>query len=134
LILVDTGPLVALVYRNDPNHRRCAHAIRTFHEPVGTVWPVVTEAMHLLNFSPAGQEGVWGFLESGEIQLLALASGDLGRIRALMTKYRDLPMDLADAALVRVGEREGARTVFTLDRRDFGIYRPLHMARFALVP
>jgi hypothetical protein len=43
-------------------------------------------------------------------------------------------MDFADAALVRVGEREGVGTVFTLDRRDFSVYRPAHTSRFTLVP
>ena len=51
-----------------------------------------------------------------------------------MLKYRDLPMDLADAALVRLGEREGIRKVFTTDRRDFGLYRPSRIGRFTIVP
>jgi predicted nucleic acid-binding protein len=58
----------------------------------------------------------------------------VSRLRALMEKYRDLPMDLADAALVRVAERERIRDVFTLDRRDFSIYRPLGLGRFRIVP
>ena len=51
-----------------------------------------------------------------------------------MDKYRDLPMDLADAALVRVAERERLRTVFTIDRRDFSVYRPLGLGKFRIVP
>jgi uncharacterized protein len=51
-----------------------------------------------------------------------------------MKKYRDLPMDLADAALVRVAEREGIRTIFTVDRRDFSLYRPLGLGRFRIIP
>ncbi|MEO8053608.1 MAG: hypothetical protein ABI768_00540 [Acidobacteriota bacterium] len=51
-----------------------------------------------------------------------------------MRKYRDLPMDLGDAALVRVAEREKLRRVFTLDRRDFSLYRPLRLGRFFIVP
>ena len=50
---------------------------------------------------------------------------DCLRMRELMWKYRDLPMDLADAALVRVAERERVRRIFTVNRRDFGIYRPI---------
>jgi uncharacterized protein len=134
VILVDTGPLVALVYRNDVHHRRCVEATRGFHDALGTVWPVVTEAMHLLHFSLESREGVWQLLESQEIEVLDLRVADVGRIRALMRKYRDLPMGFADAALVRVGEREGARTVFTLDRRDFSVYRPAHTSRFTVVP
>jgi predicted nucleic acid-binding protein len=55
-------------------------------------------------------------------------------MRELMRKYRDLPMDLADAALVRVAERERLRRIFTLDRRDFQVYRPSRMGRFAVLP
>lgn len=51
-----------------------------------------------------------------------------------MEKYRDLPMDLADAALVRVAERDRIKTVFTIDRGDFSLYRPLGLGRFRLVP
>ncbi len=51
-----------------------------------------------------------------------------------MWKYRDLPMDLADAALVRVAEREGLRRVFTIDRQDFEIYRPHRLGRFEIIP
>ena len=50
-----------------------------------------------------------------------------------MRKYRDLPMDLADAALVRVAERERIRRIFTTDRRDFTLYRPRKLGRFLLV-
>jgi len=55
-------------------------------------------------------------------------------MRGLMWKYRDLPMDLADAALVRVAERERIRRVFTVDRRDFAIYRPNRLGRFQILP
>ncbi len=51
-----------------------------------------------------------------------------------MRKYRDLPMDLADAALVRVAEREKLRRIFTLDHRDFAIYRPSRLGRFLIIP
>jgi len=55
-------------------------------------------------------------------------------MRQLMQKYRDLPMDLADAALVRIAEREGIRRIFTLDRRDFALYRPTGVGRFEIIP
>jgi len=51
-----------------------------------------------------------------------------------MWKYRDLPMDLADAALVRIAEREKIRRIFTVDRRDFGLYRPYRLGRFEILP
>lgn len=66
--------------------------------------------------------------------MLPLDESDAPRIGELMRKYRDLPMDLGDAALVRVAEREKLRRVFTLDRRDFSLYRPLRLGRFFIVP
>jgi predicted nucleic acid-binding protein len=51
-----------------------------------------------------------------------------------MRKYKDLPMDLADAALVRVAEREKLARIFTIDRRDFDLYRPRGLPRFTIIP
>jgi len=73
-------------------------------------------------------------LQDERISLFALDTGDVRRMRELMRKYRELPMDVADAALVAVAEREGITRVFTLDRRDFGVYRPARIGRFSLVP
>jgi predicted nucleic acid-binding protein len=72
-------------------------------------------------------------LESGALQLHQVGEADYARTRELMHKYADRPMDLADAALVRVAERERIFTVFTVDRSDFEVYRPLGR-RFRIVP
>ena len=72
-------------------------------------------------------------LDRGVIKLLPLAGEDMSRMRELMKKYKDLPMDLADAALVTVAEREKLRRIFTLDRRDFEVYRPARLGRFILL-
>ena len=73
-------------------------------------------------------------IETGAVELLALGPDDVPRMKELMRKYRDLPMDLADAALVRVAERDKVRRIFSLDSRDFQIYRPARIGRFAIVP
>ena len=134
MVLVDAGPLIALIHADDNHHERCVATLRSLDEPLGTVWPVVTEAMCLLNFSWKAQEALWEMLERGVVVLLPVENADLTRIRELMKKYRDLPMDLADAALVAVAEREKIRRVFTLDRRDFDIYRPVKLGRFTILP
>jgi hypothetical protein len=59
---------------------------------------------------------------------------DVPRIRELMRKYADRPMDLADAALVRVAERENVRRIFTVDRRDFTVYRLHGRIRLIVIP
>jgi predicted nucleic acid-binding protein len=134
MILVDTGPLVALIHEDDNEHSICKETFLTFSEPLGTVWPVLTEAMYLLSFSWVAQNALWEMTQAGAVEILSLGTDDVARMRELMRKYRDLPMDLADAALVRVAERERLRRIFTLDRRDFQIYRPSRMGRFAVLP
>ena len=134
MILVDAGPLVALFHRDDQNHEACVEALREMRDSLVTAWPCVTEAMHLLAFSSEAQDAVWEILVTERLQLLPLDAGDAPRMRELMRKYRDLPMDLADAAVVRLGEREGIRTVFTTDRRDFTVYRPARIGRFTIIP
>jgi len=80
------------------------------------------------------QSEILRIIEHGEVQFAELDRSDVPRIRELMDKYHDLPMDLADAALVRVAERQRIRTIFTLDRREFAIYRPGGIGRFHIVP
>ncbi len=133
MILVDAGPLIALIHADDRNHARCEAALAKIREPLATVWPAIAEAMYLLH-TWRSQEVLWKMLETGALAVLPLALPDLARMRALMKKYRDLPMDLADAALVRVAERERVRRIFTLDRRDFEVYRTHGTDRFTLIP
>lgn len=113
---------------------RCKTALRELKEPLVTVWPALTEAMYLLSFSWQAQEALWEMLQRGAVSLLPLESRDIPRMRELMRKNKDLPMDLADAALVRVAEREKLRRTFTLDRRDFQLYRPSGLGKFLLLP
>jgi predicted nucleic acid-binding protein len=80
------------------------------------------------------QDALWDLIESAPVDLLPLGASDSARMRELMRKYRDLPMDLADAALVTVAERERISRIFTLDQRDFEIYRPARLGRFSLLP
>jgi hypothetical protein len=134
LILVDAGPLVALVNADDQYHSRCIAALETFREPMATVWPPLTEAMYLLAELPRAQEALWEMLERGALQLLPLDPGDAPRIRDLMRKYSDRPMDLADASLLRVAERDGIRKIFTIDRQDFSVYRLHGRTRPTILP
>lgn len=134
MILVDAGPLVALIHRNDDRHEISRETLRSLDEPLGTVWPVFTEAMYLLGFSWQAQAALWGFVTRGALALLPLGEEDAPRMRELMKKYRDLPMDLADAGLVRAAERTGTETIFTFDRRDFSVYRPEGIGPFTIVP
>ncbi len=133
-VLVDAGPLVAILHRDDQHHQLCVEALARLTDPLVTVWPVFTEAMYLLSFSWQAQDALWELLAEETLTLLPLEGADHPRIRELMKKYRSLPMDLADAALVGVAERERLRRIFTMDRRDFSVYRPAKMGRFVLIP
>ena len=134
MTLIDAGPLVALLHRGDQSHERCVAVMRSLAPPLGTAWPVVTEAMHLLGFSWEAQDALWDLMARGALRLLPLDLTDVPRLRQLMQKYQDLPMDLADAALVRIAEREGIRRIFTLGRQDLNLYRPTGIGRFEIIP
>jgi predicted nucleic acid-binding protein len=134
VILVDAGPLVALVDADDQFHKKCVAALKALREPLVTVWPAVTEAMYLLGDLPKAQDALWEMLARGALHLLPLDLADVSRIRELMAKYADRPMDLADAAIVRVAEREGIRKIFTVDREDFSVYRLHGRVRPNIIP
>ena len=134
MILVDTGPLVALFDASDNYHRTCLDILRDVDCPLLTVWPVLTEAFYLLNFSWKAQDNLWEFLARGGMEIVNPERSGMERCRALMRKYRDLPMDLADAVLVAAGESRRIKAIFTLDHKDFSVYRPLHVKRFELIP
>jgi len=134
MILVDAGPLIALVDADDRHHAACARSFAEVREALGTVWPVLTEALFQVGDVRGGPSAIWKLIERGAVRLLPLDEEDVPRIRELMEKYADLPMDLADAALVRVAERDGLRTVFTVDRRDFNVYRLKGGRRLIILP
>jgi predicted nucleic acid-binding protein len=125
---------VALIHADDRHHASCREALEQIRDSLATVWPVITEAMYLLDFSGQAQDGLWRLLERDAVKILPLDAADVPRMRELMRKYRDLPMDLADAALVRAAERERIASVFTIDRRDFEVYRPRGIRRFTILP
>jgi len=134
VIVVDAGPLVALVDADDQFHQKCVATLKELREPLVTVWPPVTEAMYLLSDLPRGQDALWEMLARGVLQFLPLDITDVPRMRELMSKYADRPMDLADASLVRVAEREGIRKIFTVDRKDFSVYRLHGRVRPQIIP
>ena len=90
--------------------------------------------MNLLRDSWQAQRALWSRLETEALSLAPLDESDAPRMRELMEKHRDVSMDLADAALVRVAERDDMTRIFTLDRRHFSIYRPGRRRRFAILP
>ncbi len=134
MIIIDTGPIIAIFDKDDQYHQRCIEILKGIKEPLITTWPVITEAFYLLNFPLSVQDALWQFIQRGGIRIEQLEENIYFRIRELMKKYYDLPMYLADATLVVLGEEKKLSTVFTLDYKDFCIYRPNHKRRFTLIP
>ncbi len=134
VICIDTGPLVAFFDSSDRYHKSCIDILKKLSGPLLTTWPVLTEALYLLNFSWKAQDNLWEFLMRGGIEIMGHEKEGLKRCRELMKKYRDLPMDLADASLFVLAESGNIKTIFTLDHKDFMFYRPRHAERFHLLP
>ena len=133
MILVDTGPLVALFDPKDEQHNRCRGTLKEIREPILTTTPVLTEAFHMLGPSSIGSERLREFVAEGGMAVWFLDRAWLTRAFELMELYADHPMDLADASLVAAAEALGTRRVFTIDRRDFETYRVRRGHRHYLV-
>ena len=123
MILVDTGPLVALFDRKDEHHDRCAKTLRGIREPILTTTPVLTETFHMLGPASPGSDRLREFVDKGGLSLWFFDRSTLTRAFELMERYADHPMDLADASLVVAAESLGTCKVFTVDRKDFETYR-----------
>lgn len=121
--VVDTGPLVVIVRGQEQTHARCVAALKTPRTPPLTCWPVITEAAWLLRREPGAMKAISGLVSSSAVRLVELDAGALSRAVSFMDRYATLGAQLADAALMFIAEREDIETVFTLDRRDFSVYR-----------
>lgn len=123
MILVDTGPLIALFDPRDDQHARCREILESIRAPLQTTLPVLTEAFHILSPDSRGSDSLREFVLRGGASVWFFDAHGLERAFELMEVYRDHPMDLADASLIAAAEALGTRTVFTIDRRDFATYR-----------
>jgi predicted nucleic acid-binding protein len=124
-MLADTGFWLALANRRDRHHSACVAALETIDEPLVTTWPVMVETCHLL-LARLGVEAELKFVASardGAFEVFALSEDHLARVHELMEKYRDLPMDLADASLVIAAEELGSGRILSTHERDFHAYR-----------
>lgn len=123
MILVDTGPLVALFDPQDGQHERCVKTLREIRVPIVTTMPVLTEAFHMLGPASIGADRLRDFIEGGGLSVWFFDRSALTRAFELMESHSDHPMDLADASLVVSAEVLNVRRVFTIDRSDFQAYR-----------
>lgn len=126
---------MALIDAAEPDHARCEAALAALGRPLLSTWPAFAEAMYLLGAKTGwrGEEALWEFIARGQLELADLSVAARERARALMAKYRDTPMSLADATLVALAEERSLRRIFTLDA-DFAVYRLRGSRRFQIIP
>lgn len=125
MILADTGFWLALADENDRYHRISVETLANIREGLVTTWPVVTETCHMLA-TRLGAVALLAFSASareGAFEIFGLEVAHLPRVERLMEKYKELPMDLADASLVILAEELDSGRILSTDRRDFRAYR-----------
>lgn len=133
-VLIDTNVIVGVLDDTDRLHGRCVESLKAAKGDLVTTWPAVAEAVHLLGRRGwPHQEALLTMIADKTLTVAPLAADDAPRLRALMAKYKDTPMDLADASLVRVAERDGIENIVTLDR-DFRVYRAAGIGALKILP
>jgi uncharacterized protein len=132
--IVDTGPVVGLLNRNDDQHARC---VELFSSLIGTPLLPVTvmvEVCWLLESEPATEAAFLDSVATGAFELISITEADITRMAELVRRYADFPLGAVDASVVALAERLDLREVITLDRRHFSAVRPRHVDSFNLLP
>ena len=130
-VVVDSGFLIGLFDETDALHARCRGFLRDYRGRFLTTEAVLTETLALL--SPAQQLRCLDWLgDAAQAGLLEVDREplDFRAIEKLARKYRDQPMDFADASVVLLAARTGVHEILTADRRDFAVYRLPGRGRF----
>ncbi len=121
--LIDTGPLVAFLNRRDRYHGWAVDTLATLHPPLLTCEAVLSEAAYLVRRLPAGGETVVEMLIRGVVRTAFRLEDEAAAVKTLMARYHDVPMDLADACLVRMTELYAEPMLVTIDTEFRDIYR-----------
>jgi uncharacterized protein len=130
--IVDTGPLVAFLDRSEQHHRWVVERIEELDAPLLVCEPVLAETMYLLAAYAKAQDAIFDLLGKGALKLAFQIDEHVGPLRQLLQKYRDTPMSLADACIVRMAETHDRHVVLTLDS-DFLVYRKHGRAALTLL-
>lgn len=133
-VLVDTGPLVAIIARADQYHQVCVKALQDLPGPLFSCWPVITEAAWLLRKHTGAVRQLLSSISEGFLEILSMQSSEAAEIGLLLEKYKNIHPQLADASLVYLAERDAFDTIFTLDRRDFLVYQAGRKRAFQIIP
>lgn len=120
--LIDAGPLIALFDKDDKFHGSIKEFLKSYEGRLYTTWPVITEVLHMLDFSVITQMNFLKWIKRGALEVKQINIEDISRIIDLSEKYSDVPMDFADASLIMVSELENIKEIISIDS-DFYIYR-----------
>ena len=131
-ILIDSGPLIALFDASDKYHADALDFIKANKRPLLTTLASITETLHLLDFNRNAQIDFMEWVSRGAVEVHNIENIDFKRLKELTDKYRDLPMDFADACLVYLAEKLNLNTIATIDR-DFTIYRIHGRKKFKVI-
>lgn len=121
-VIIDAGPLVALINARDTYHAWTVEQLKQAAGPLLTCEAALSEAVFLLRTMPGGVSQIEGMLRTGGLKSFFCLSAEIVPVCNLLRKYADVPMSLADACLVRMSELYPKHRVLTLDR-DFHVYR-----------
>lgn len=124
-ILIDAGPIIALFNRRDKYHKKIIDFLKRYKGKLVTTWPVVTEVTHMLDFNVDAQIAFLEWIRRGGIEVYEIKVEDIERIIEITNKYRDVPMDFADASLIIASEGLRIREIITIDN-DYYIYRTIN--------
>jgi predicted nucleic acid-binding protein len=122
--IIDSGPLIALFDRSDKYHSKVLDFIKIYKGKLITSWAVITEVSHMLDFNLQVQIDFLKWCEVGGIEVYDISQTEISSIRIMMEKYIDVPMDLADATLMYIANKENIKNIVSIDS-DFDIYRTL---------
>jgi predicted nucleic acid-binding protein len=121
-VILDAGPLVAYFDPGETHHEWCVQKFDSLKPPLFTCEAALAEAIYLIGSRDGRTGRIFDFLRDGIIGIPFQLAAEAESVAALMRRYADLPMDLADACLVRMTEKHHDARIFTLDG-DFKIYR-----------
>lgn len=133
-LILDTGPLVALLDATDPDHKRCADLIQGSSERRLVPVCVLVEVEYLLRPWPSAFSALLAEFDSDSLELLDLPRRWLLRAGELLDRYRDLSLGLVDATVLAATEMLDEHKLATLDRRHFHTVKPAHCAGLRLLP
>ncbi len=122
-ILIDISPIVAILSPKDTYHDICVDTLKTLQPPLITCWAVITEVLWLIRQNKIGINALFTMIEGDLLKVIHLPKEATPWLKSYLLKYHDIGAQIADVSLCYLAESLNINTVFTLDKRDFRIYR-----------